>query len=89
MIAGLAKAASLAVLDSNRKLAAMIDTRLVAQVRALRGAAMTAYSTNRGELVAVLQAERELFDLRLQSLQAVLEAQRQLAAIERLVGGAL
>lgn len=82
-------AEALAALDANRKLAAMIDTRLVAQVRALRGAAMTAYSTNRGELVPVLQAERELFDLRLQSLQAVLEAQRQLAVIERLVGGAL
>lgn len=82
-------AQALAVLDANRKLAAMIDTGLVGQIRALRGAAMTAYSTNRGELVAVLQAERELFDLRLQSLQAVLEAQRQLAAIERLVGGAL
>ncbi len=82
-------AEALAVLDGNRKLAAMIDTRLVAQIRAVRGAAMTAYSTNRGELVAVLQAERELFDLRMQSLQAVLEAQRQIALIERLVGGAL
>lgn len=82
-------AEALALLDASRQLSAMIDSRLVVQVRALRGAAMTAYSANRGELVAVLQAERELFDLRLQSLQATLEAQQQLAIIERLVGGSL
>jgi outer membrane protein TolC len=50
---------------------------------------MAGYSAGESDLTTILQAEHDLVDLRLQLLVAELEAQQQLAAIERLIGSDL
>jgi len=44
---------------------------------------------DRTDLVSVLRNEHDLSDIRLQLLAAEFDGQRQLAAIERLIGGDL
>jgi cobalt-zinc-cadmium efflux system outer membrane protein len=47
------------------------------------------YGLGRAELVDVLRAEHDLADQRVELLSAEFDQQRQLAAIERLIGGDL
>jgi len=59
------------------------------QARAAFQAVLAGYSQGRGELTAAITAERQVHDVELRLLQAQLDAQVELAAIERLVGGDL
>ena len=50
---------------------------------------MAGYSQGRGELTLAVGAQRQAREVELRLLQAQLEAQAELAAIERLIGGDL
>jgi outer membrane protein, heavy metal efflux system len=51
--------------------------------------ATTDYAVGKVDLVSVLQATREVIAIRIELLTTELDQQRQLAAIERLIGGDL
>ena len=63
--------------------------QLLPQLDAAVRSAVAAYGNGRTELTPVLDAARELSEAKLALLAAQLDGQRQLAAIERLIGGAL
>jgi outer membrane protein TolC len=62
---------------------------LVPQAEALVRSGAASYAVDRTDLVSVLRNEHDLSDIRLQLLAAEFDGQRQLAAIERLIGGDL
>ena len=59
------------------------------QSQALLRSGVAGYGLGRAELVDVLRAEHDLADQRIELLSAEFDQQRQLAAIERLIGGDL
>ena len=79
----------IADLAGSRRTAELIRTQLLPQSQALLRAGVAGYGLGRAELVDVLRAEHDLADLRIQLLSAEFDQQRQLAAIERLIGGDL
>ena len=76
-------------LAGSRKTADLIRTQLLPQSQALLRSGVAGYGLGRAELVDVLRAEHDLADLRIELLSAEFDQQRQLAAIERLIGGDL
>jgi cobalt-zinc-cadmium efflux system outer membrane protein len=76
-------------LAGSRKTADLIRTQLLPQSQALLRSGTAGYGLGRAELVDVLRAEHDLADLRIELLNAEFDQQRQLAAIERLIGGDL
>jgi outer membrane protein TolC len=76
-------------LAGSRKTGDLIRTQLLPQSQALLRSGTAGYGLGRAELVDVLRAEHDLADLRIELLNAEFDQQRQLAAIERLVGGEL
>ncbi|MFI4987102.1 MAG: TolC family protein [Alphaproteobacteria bacterium] len=78
-----------ASLSSSRTTADLVRTQLLPKSEALVRSGIAAYTAGKAQLTDVLMAERDLADLRLQLLSAEFDAQRQLAAIERLIGGEL
>jgi outer membrane protein TolC len=78
-----------AALAASRKTGELIRTQLLPQSQALLRSGIAGYGLARAELVDVLRAEHDLADLRVELLNAELEQQRQLATIERLIGGEL
>jgi cobalt-zinc-cadmium efflux system outer membrane protein len=76
-------------LAGNRRMVELIRTQLLPQSEALLRSGIASYSLGRAELPDVLRAEHDLADLRIELLGAEFEQQRQLAAIERLIGDAL
>ena len=76
-------------LAGSRKTADFIRTQLLPQSQALLRSGTAGYGLGRVELVDVLRAEHDLADQRIELLSAEFDQQRQLAAIERLVGGDL
>ena len=76
-------------LAGSRKTADLIRTQLLPQSQALLRSGTAGYGLGRAELVDVLRAEHDLADLRIELLKAEFDQQRQLAAIERLIGGDL
>ncbi len=84
-----ALAEAAAALAGARETERLIRDQLVPQLDAAVRSAIAAYGNGRAELTPVLDAARELGEARLSLLQARLDEQRQLAAIERLIGGAL
>ncbi len=78
-----------AALAGAREAEHLTRTRLQPQLDAAVRSAIAAYGNARTELTPVLDAIRELGEARMSLLAAQLEGQRQLAAIERLIGGAL
>ena len=76
-------------LAGSRKTADLIRTQLLPQSQALLRSGVAGYSLGRAELVDVLRAEHDLANLRIELLSAEFDQQRQLAAIERLIGGDL
>jgi outer membrane protein TolC len=78
-----------AALDASRRSADLTRQRLIPQANAALRSAIADYSVGKLELTAVLQAERDLVAARIELLSTELDQQRQLAAIERLVGGDL
>jgi outer membrane protein, heavy metal efflux system len=79
----------LADLAGSRKTGDLIRTQLLPQSQALLRSGVAGYGLGRAELVDVLRAEHDLADLRIELLSAEFDQQRQLAAIERLIGGDL
>ena len=73
----------------SRKTADLIRTQLLPQSQALLRSGTAAYGLGRAEFTDVLRAEHDLADLRIELLNAEFDEQRQLAAIERLIGGDL
>ena len=73
----------------SRKTADLIRTQLLPQSQALLRSGVAGYGLERAELVDVLRAEHDLANLRIELLSAEFDQQRQLAAIERLIGGDL
>ena len=59
------------------------------QNQALLRSGIAGYGLGKVELADVLRAEHDLADLRIQLLNAEFDGQRQLAAIERLIGSDL
>jgi cobalt-zinc-cadmium efflux system outer membrane protein len=76
-------------LAGSRKTADLIRTQLLPQSQALLRSGTAGYGLGRAELVDVLRAEHDLADQRIELLSAEFDQQRQLAAIERLIGGDL
>jgi outer membrane protein, heavy metal efflux system len=76
-------------LAGSRKTADLIRTQLLPQSQALLRSGIAGYGLGRAELVGVLRAEHDLADQRIELLSAEFDQQRQLAAIERLIGGDL
>ena len=79
----------MADLAGSRKTADLIRTQLLPQSQALLRSGVAGYGLGRAELVDVLRAEHDLANLRIELLSAEFDQQRQLAAIERLIGGDL
>ncbi|HWK46909.1 MAG TPA: TolC family protein [Stellaceae bacterium] len=82
-------AEAVASLSSSHATADLIGTQLLPKSEALVRSGVAAYAAGRAQLTDVLMAEHDLADLRVQLLSAEFDTQRQLAAIERLIGGDL
>ncbi len=80
---------ALANLGGAQRTADLIRTQLMPQNQALLRSGIAGYGLGKVELADVLRAEHDLADLRIQLLNAEFDAQRQLAAIERLIGSDL
>jgi outer membrane protein TolC len=73
----------------SRRTADLIRMQLLPQSQALLRSGVAGYGLGRAELVDVLRAEHDLANLRIELLSAEFDQQRQLAAIERLIGSDL
>jgi cobalt-zinc-cadmium efflux system outer membrane protein len=78
-----------AMLAGARETERLTRDQLIPQLDAATRAAVNAYGNGRTDLTPVLDAARELGEARISLLAVQLDEQRQLAAIERLIGGAL
>ncbi len=76
-------------LAGSRKTADLIRTQLLPQTEALLRSGVAGYGLAKVELADVLRAEHDLANLRIELLNAEFDQQRQLAMIERLIGGDL
>jgi outer membrane protein TolC len=76
-------------LAGSRKTGDLIGSQLLPQSQALLRSGIAGYSLGRAELVDILRAEHDLADLRVELLSTQFDQQRQVAAIERLIGGDL
>jgi outer membrane protein TolC len=76
-------------LAGSRKTGDLIRSQLLPQSQALLRSGTAGYGLGRAELVDILRAEHDLADQRIELLSAEFDQQRQLAAIERLIGGDL
>ena len=79
----------IADLAASRRTGELIGSQRWPQSQALLRAGVAGYGLGRAELVDVLRAEHDLADLRIELLSTQFDQQRQLAAIERLIGGEL
>ena len=82
-------AEAVASLNAARQTQALLKTRLLPQQEAAYRSLLAGYGQGRGELVSVLDAEHRMHDTKLELLRVGTDAQTALAAIERLIGGAL
>ncbi len=73
-------------LVGTRRVTELYRLRLIPEGEALLRSTTAAFAVGKLGLSSALQAQRDLYDIRLQLLAAELDEQRQLAAIERLVG---
>jgi outer membrane protein TolC len=77
---------AVSALQGARRTADLYRTQLLPQGEALLRSTTAAFSFGKLGLSSALQAEHDLYDLRVQLLATELDEQRQLAAIERLIG---
>lgn len=82
-------AEAIANLNAARRTRALLRERLLPQQDAAYRSRLASYGQGRGDLVSVLNAEHELHNTRFALLRIETDAQAALAAIERLIGGAL
>lgn len=80
---------ALARLRSGRETEALLRRRALPQANAGYRAMLAGYSQGRGDLAAVLTAERRIDDTELELLRTETDEQAALAQIERLIGGDL
>lgn len=80
---------AVAGLASSRRTIDLIRTRHLPQSEALLRSGTAAYGFGKVQLAEVLIAEHDFADIRRQLLGAEFDAQRQLAAIEHIIGGDL
>ena len=76
-------------LAGSRKTGDLIRTQLLPQSEALLRSGVAGYGLGKAELADVLRAEHDLANLRIELLNNEFDQQRQLAMIERLIGGDL
>jgi outer membrane protein, heavy metal efflux system len=84
-----ALAESVARLQAARNTETLLRRQALPQARATMQSLLAGYSEGKGDLVAPIAAEHRAHDVELQLLKAELDQQVELAAIERLIGGAL
>ncbi len=84
-----ALAESLARFRAARATEALVQREAMPQARGAFQTVLANYSQGRGDLTAAITAEHRMHDVELRLLQAQLEEQVELAAIERLIGGEL
>ena len=77
---------ALAQLDGAREIARLTETSLLPQARVNLQAALAGYETGKVDFAALLEAERQVRQARLNLVVAEVEAQTRLAEIERLIG---
>jgi cobalt-zinc-cadmium efflux system outer membrane protein len=82
-------AESLARLKAARGTEGLLRNQALPQARATMQSLVAGYSQGKGDLVAPIAAEHRAHDVELLLLKAELDQQVELAAIERLIGGAL
>jgi cobalt-zinc-cadmium efflux system outer membrane protein len=82
-------AEAVAGFEGSRRTVEIIRRQLLPQAEALVRSGAAGYGFGRVDLATVLRAQHDLADFRLQLLSAEFDSQRQLAAIERLLGGEL
>ena len=76
-------------LRAARATEALLRREAMPQARAAFQTVLANYSQGRGDLTGAVAAERQTHEVELRSLQAQLDEQVELAAIERLIGGDL
>jgi outer membrane protein TolC len=76
-------------LRAARATEALLQREAMPQARTAFQTVLANYSQGRGELVAAITAEHQVHEVGLRLLQAQLDEQVELAAIERLIGGDL
>ena len=84
-----ALAEALARLRAARATAALLRREAMPQAQAAFRAVLAGYSQGEGDLTGAITAARLMHDVQLRLLQAQLDEQVELAAIERLIGGTL
>ena len=84
-----ALAESVAKLQAAGSTEALLRRQALPQARATMQSLLAGYSQGKGDLAAVIAAEHRMHDVELLLLKAELDQQVELAAIERLIGGAL
>ena len=84
-----ALAESVARLRAARSTEALLRRQALPQARATMQSLLAGYGEGKGDLAAVIAAEHRAHDVELLLLKAELDQQVELAAIERLIGGAL
>ena len=84
MLADLAE--SMSSLETARRTASLISTRLLPQAELTYQSALAGYETGKVDFATLLDAQRQILQARQRQLKAQLEAQLSLAEIERLLG---
>ena len=84
-----ALAESVARLQGSRNTENLLRRQALPQARASMQSLLAAYSQGKGDLAASIAAEHRAHDVELLLIKAELDQQIELAAIERLIGGAL
>lgn len=82
-------AEAVASLKGSEQTATLIKTQLLPQSEAMFQSGVASYGFGKVSLTDVLRAEHDLVDLRTELLSTEFDEQRQLATIERLIGGDL
>lgn len=77
---------ALSALDSARQAQALIATRLLPQAELTFQAALAGYETGKVDFATLLDAQRQIRQARLSQLKSEVDANLQLADIERLIG---
>ena len=73
-------------LENSNQTRILYEEKLIPQSKALLRSSTAAYAAGKMDMATALEAEQNVFQVQIELLSAEFETQRQLAAIERLVG---